>query len=80
MKTIKNPSQQRLFDPFEGVIGRTGWKQIGEGWQSLFREVLLEQLPVERFSANMSDNAGRPSAELHAMAGLLLIRELHGWT
>lgn len=80
MKTIKDPSQQRLFDPFEGVISRAGWKQIEQGWQSLLRDVLLEQLPVERLAANMSDNSGRPSAELHAMAGLLLIRELHGWT
>lgn len=40
MKTINDPAQQRLFDPFEGVIGQTGWKHIENGWQSLFREVL----------------------------------------
>lgn len=80
MKTIRDPAQGRLFDPFEGVISRTGWKQIENGWQSLFREVLLEQLPVERLAAGMSENEGRPSAELYAMLGLLLIRELQGWT
>jgi hypothetical protein len=80
MKTIHDPTQGRLFDPFEGVISRTGWKQIHAGWQSLFREVLLEQMPVERIAKGMSDSEGRPSVELHSVIGLLLIRELHGWT
>lgn len=80
MKTIRNPSERRLFDPFEGVIGRTGWKLIETGWQSLFRDVLLEQMPVKEVSAQMSETEGRPSAELYSMIGLLLIREFHGWT
>lgn len=80
MKTINSPSQHRLFDPFEGVIGQVGWKHIKNGWQSIFRDVLLEQMPVQRVGAKMSDSEGRPSAELHAMVGLLLIRELYGWT
>lgn len=80
MKTIKSPSQQRLFDPFEGVISQTGWKHIENGWQSMFREVLLEQMPVQRVAADMSDFEGRPSAELYSMVGLILIRELYGWT
>ena len=54
MKTIRNPSEQRLFDPFEGVISPTGWNQIESGWQSLFRDVLLEQMPVKQVSAQMS--------------------------
>lgn len=80
VKTIHDPSQQRLFDPFEGVIGRTGWKLINGGWQSLFRDVLLEQMPVQRIGSGMSDSAGRPSVELHAIIGLVMIRELYGWT
>lgn len=80
MKTIRKPSQQRLFDPFEGVIGEAGRKQIANGWQSLFREALLEQMPVEKISQDMSDVAGRPTFELHAIIGLLLIRDFQGWT
>ena len=80
MKTIHDPTQQRLFDPFEGVISRTGWKQIEDGWQSLFREVVLEQMPVQRIANGMSDSEGRPSVELHSIIGLLMIRELYGWT
>lgn len=80
MKTIRDPSQQRLFDPFEGVISETGRRKIDGGWQSLFREVILEQLPVERFSKGMSENLGRPGSELYSMLGLLLIRDLKDWT
>lgn len=80
MKTIRDPSQQRLFDPFEGVIGVSGRKQIENGWQSLFREVLLEQMPVEKIGKDLSDGGGRPTIELHAIVGLLLIRDFKGWT
>lgn len=79
MKTIRKPSQQRLFDPFEGVIGASGRRQIENGWQSLFREVILEQMPVEKIGKDLHDN-GRPTFELHAIIGLLLIRDLKGWT
>lgn len=80
MKNIRDPSQQRLFDPFEGVIGEMGRKHIDGGWQSLFREVILEQLPVNKVSQGMSDCNGRPSVELFAIIGLLLIRDFKGWT
>ncbi len=80
MKTIRDPNQQRLFNPFEGVISEVGWKQINSGWQAMFRDVLLEQMPVQRIGSAMSENQGAPSAELHAMIGLIMIRELFGWT
>lgn len=80
MKTIVHPGQQRLFDPFAGVISAGGWKLIDAGWQSMFRSVLLERMPVQRLSKEMSEDQGRPSAELFSMLGLLLIREFQGWT
>lgn len=80
MKTVRNPAQQHLFDPFEGIIGPMGRKQIENGWQGLFREVLLEQMPVGLIGEQLSDSLGRPSVELHAIVGLLLIREFQSWT
>ncbi len=79
MKTIRKPSQQRLFDPFEGVISSAGRRHIEHGWQGLFREVILEQMPVEKISKGLCDS-GRPTFELHAIIGLLLIRDFQGWT
>jgi hypothetical protein len=80
MKTIELPSQKRLFDPFEGVIGPMGRKMIDNGWQGLFRQVLLEQMPVALMGEGLSDSQGRPTVELHAITALLLIREFQGWT
>lgn len=80
MKTIELPKQQRLFDPFEGVIGPMGRKMIENGWQGLFREVLLEQMPIALIGEGLSDFQGRPTVELHAITALLLIREFQGWT
>jgi hypothetical protein len=80
MRTIELPSQQRLFDPFEGVIGPMGRKMIDNGWQGLFRQVLLEQMPVGVIGEGLSDCQGRPSVELHAITALLLMREFQGWT
>lgn len=80
MKTLKDPSQGQLFDPFEGVISEAGWKQIASSWQGLFRHVVLEQLPASRLGQDLSEEMGRPSKELFAMCGLLLIREFHDWT
>lgn len=79
MKTIRKPSQQRLFDPFEGVISVSGRRHIENGWQGLFREIILAQMPVEKLSKDLCDS-GRPTFELHAIIGLLLIREFQGWT
>ena len=57
-----------------------GEKHIAEGWQSIFRDVILETMPVERIGKDLSDDSGRRSVELHAIIGLLLIRDFKGWT
>lgn len=80
MKTIESPTQQRLFDVFDGVIGPMGRKMINNGWQGLFRQVILEQMPVVLMGEGLSDYQGRPTVELHAITALLLIREFQGWT
>ena len=80
MKTVRDPRQGRLFCSFDGVISDTGWKHIKEGWQGVLRHVVLEKLPALQLGRDLSDDMGRPSAELYAMCGLLLIREFHNWT
>ena len=37
-------------------------------------------MPVRQVSVQMSESEGRPTAEQYSMIGLLLIRELYGWT
>ena len=80
MRQVVDPKQQMMFDPFDGVISAAGWTRISNGWQGVFREVVLELLPVERLARHFHRWLGRPSSELYAMAGLVLIKEFQNWT
>jgi len=75
-----DPRQNRLFDPFDGVISPVGRRIIGAGWQGVFRHVLLHVLPVANLAKNFSDSMGAPTKELYSMAGLTLLADFFGWT
>jgi hypothetical protein len=80
MRNIVDPRQGRLFDPFEGVIPPLGRKWIAEGWQGLFRHVLLQVMPAAQLGKHFHPMMGCPTKELHSVAGLLYLQELNGWT
>ncbi|MBA3585458.1 MAG: hypothetical protein H0W36_13220, partial [Gemmatimonadetes bacterium] len=75
-----DPRQDRLFDPFEGVIPPVGRRIIGDGWQGLFRHVLLEVMPVGKLAENFSDSLGAPTKELYSMTGLVFLADFFDWT
>src|SRR5271157_5646470 len=74
-----DPRQNRLFNPFEGVIPPAGWKIIVNGWQGVFRHVLLEVMPVGELAQHFSDSLGAPTKELYSMAGLVFLTDFFGW-
>ena len=55
-----DPRQNRLFDPFDGVIPPVGRRIIADGWQGVFRHVLLELMPVAELAQHFSDSLGAP--------------------
>jgi hypothetical protein len=75
-----DPRQNRLFDPFDGIIPPAGRKIIGNGWQGVFRHVLLEVMPVGDLAPHFSDSLGAPTKELYSMAGLVFLADFFGWT
>jgi hypothetical protein len=75
-----DPRQKRLFDPFEGVIPPTGRQLIIEGWQGVFRHVLLELMPVGELAQHFSPDFGAPTKELYSMAGLVFLTDFNDWT
>src|SRR5271154_3645572 len=75
-----DPRQNRLFNPFEGVIPPAGWKIIANGWQGVFRHVLLEVMPVGELAQHFSDSLGAPTKELFSMAALVFLADFFGWT
>ncbi len=80
MQHIKNPGQIHLFDPFEHLFSSLATKTIQEGWQGLFRHVILELLPVQAIAGKFHPATGRPTKELYSMAGLIFINEFLDWT
>ncbi len=75
-----DPRQNRLFDPFDGVIPAAGRRIIADGWQGLFRHVLLDVMPVADLAKNFSESLGAPTKELFSMAGLVFLADFFGWT
>jgi len=75
-----DPRQNRLFDPFQGVIPPVGRRIIGDGWQAVFRHVLLKLMPVVDLAKNFSHALGAPTKELFSMAGLVFLGDFFDWT
>ncbi|RLC95775.1 MAG: hypothetical protein DRI46_14480 [Chloroflexi bacterium] len=80
MKHIKDPGQKQLFDPFERLFSPLATKTIQDGWQGLFREVILELMPAQIIAGKFNPSNGRPTKELYSVAGLIFISEFMDWT
>jgi hypothetical protein len=80
MHKIVDPKQTRLFDSFDSILTDKTRKRLIEGWQGVFRNVILELMPVEQISEHFDPAMGRPTKELYSIAGLLLIKEFMNWT
>ena len=80
MKNVVDPQQPRLFDPFDGLFGPLGLKQIVNGWQGVFRTILLALMPVKQLGEHFDPVMGRPTKELYSVAGLLFLQEAFDWT
>src|SRR3954453_17931360 len=74
-----DPRQDRLFDPFDGIIPPVGRRIIADGWQGVFRHVLLEVMPVPQLGSHFSDSMGAPTKELYSMAGLVFLADFFTW-
>jgi hypothetical protein len=74
MLTIKDHKQQELFDPW-AFLSPKRRRILDEGWPGLFRAQILEELPVAQTSPSFCSDLGRPSKELYALLGALLLQQ-----
>ena len=74
MIRIKDHKQQQLFDPWRHLSPKRR-RMLDEDWPGLFREHLLEELPVDQMLPHFSDGIGRPCKELYTVLGLLLLQQ-----
>ena len=76
---VKDHKQVDMFTPFE----RLGPKRLAlleSSWAHLFREEILHKLPAEKLFHLYDDLRGRPTKELYAMLGIVLLQQMEDLT
>src|SRR3954452_4872855 len=79
MLTIRDHQTGDLFDPWE-YLGEQRRRLLDGSWDAVFREHLLNHLPVRELAAHFSRELGRPTKDLHAVVGALILQQLHDTT
>ena len=74
MIRIKDHKQRQLFDPWHFLSPKRR-QMLDDDWPGLFREHLLDDLPVEKMAPHFDMGNGRPTKELHTVLGVLLLQQ-----
>ena len=76
---VKDHKQVDMFHPFEH-LGPKRLALLESSWAHLFREEILHKLPVEKLFPHFDDVKGRPTKELYAMLGIVLLQQMEDLT
>ena len=79
MITIRDHQSGDLFDPWDHLGGKRR-RLLERSWAGVFREHLLEHLPVSELSTAFSREHGRPTKDLPMVLGTLILQQLHDLT
>ncbi len=79
MINMQNPNQRYIFDPWS-MISPKRRRLLDSGWPGLFREHILPSIPVDEVTKHFDANIGRPSKELYAMLGALILQQMFNFT
>lgn len=75
----KDHKTLKIFDPF-AFLGPKRKKLMDTSWAKLFRDHILPELPVEKVFKNYHWAMGRPTKELYAMLGAIILQQMHDLT
>lgn len=79
MRRIDSNPQGFLIDPFD-FLGTKRKELLESGWPVLFRNTLLDKIPLEEIQSCFHSRMGRPTKELRAMLGVLLLQQMFDLT
>jgi len=79
MFNVKDHKTLYMFDPFEH-LGPKRRKMLNDSWAGVFRDHVRHVLPVRLLTRHYSSFNGRPSNELVAMMGAMLLQHMHDLT
>ena len=68
-----------LFDPWEH-LGPQRRALLEKSWAGVFRQYLLKHLPVADLTVTFCASFGRPTKDLYAVLGSLILQQLHDLT
>jgi len=68
-----------LFDPWS-YLGPKRRRLMEESWAGVFREHILRELPVHKIAPYFTEGCGRPTKELYAALGSLILQQMHDLT
>jgi len=74
MIQIKDHKQRDIFDPWHFISPKRR-RMLDESWPGLFREHLLDEMPVEKIIPFFREDFGRPSKELYTLLSVLLFQQ-----
>lgn len=79
MFNVKNHKQLNICDPW-AHLGPKRRKLLEKSWAGLFQKEILPGLPVESLRKHYHDWNGRPTKELYAMIGMMILQQMHDLT
>src|SRR5208283_4240756 len=79
MIRIKDHKTRYMFDPF-GHLGKKRKKLLEGSWAGIFRDHVRPILPVHLLAHHFDKDTGRPSNELVAMMGAMILQQMHDLT
>ena len=74
MRNIKNPNQLNIFDPWDFLTPKRR-RMLENGWPGQFREHILPVIPVNKVARYFNETFGRPTKELYAVMGALVLQQ-----
>lgn len=74
MITVNDHQTEWLFDPWSH-LGPRRRKLLEKSWAGVFRNYLLEKLPVNKVARHFDEAMGRPSKELYTAIGALMLQQ-----
>ena len=74
LRNVKNPNQLYIFDPWSFLTPKRR-QMLEAGWPGLFQKHILPSLPVCDIAKHFDSGIGRPTKELYAMLGALILQQ-----
>jgi hypothetical protein len=77
---LRPPLEYEHSNLFESLLEASPYQQLTESFFGVFRDSILALLPAAKLAKHFSATMGRPTMELYAMIGLIVIKEFMNWT